>query len=507
MEKNKHTLGVKKNFLEKTAFLTPKIFKKPEITGKKNPLHLSYFGKISYTLPKIPLFLVEKWNPNQTFTRIRHGKRNFFLQDPEKKEICQNYLDPLYYKNESRHFFESFFKTKNKAKRVLLHAKKHLPKGLFICEGNFLFCQQFKYTIFRKHSIKFYLTGLFQRKWMYSKIYKHNTKIVSITCFYHKLKRYKKNYVAKSKKFTYFLENIKEKSVRSKAIFEVMFPCNNYFHRLQAYQNNSNPRNKNLLAPVDFLKITGKKYEPIGTRYLKMILAEEINNIYALRETFNKISFQESNKTKLVFQGNLKANFFLKFFVFELFEKIKKDKKNSLFFIGLIHRLFAVITRPIAGKTSNKNYYMHKKSQIFFEQIQWKEGQYGIEAKIGLYSNKKIDTKYKMSVFLIKKEEINILFNFTLEAVSKNIVHPNFYPYFYKIMNRLLNKFLDFPRGFYLEIACKCMEILKSNPLASTALFFFRVTLLKNRIDFFLHTTLTARLFFLIERAILFLAG
>jgi len=506
MDKNKPSKKTRKNFLEKTATLTCKFFKKSGPTEKKNQIYLAFFTNFFFTFTAIIFFLPEKGTRNQTYSRNRHEKRNFILHAPEKKETWKNYLDANYFKNESRHFFDTFYKRKFKAKRRLLRAKERLYKGLYVYGGNLLFCQYFKYKIFRTHSIKFYLTILFQRKLLYSKIYKHSTKISSRACFYHKLKKYKKNYVAKAKKFNYLIKNIQEKSVALKSNFIFMFPCNDKFERLMSYQTNSHPRKKIIPPAIDFLKITGKKYEPTGTRFLKNILAEEITNIHALRETFNKISLQESNKTNLLIQGIQKANFFLKFFVFELFEKIKKDIKNSLFFIGFINRLLLGIIRTNGGNAFEKKYFIHKKSKFFFDQMQWTEGQYGIESKISLYSNKQIDNKYKMSVFLIKKEELGILFNFNLEAMQKNIVCQNFYPHFYKITMHLLNKFFVFPRGFYLEIVCKSMEILKSNQNASTAKFFFRLTLLKHRFNFFLHTYLTARLFFLIERAFRFLA-
>jgi hypothetical protein len=506
MDKNKPSKNGKKNFLEKTVPLTRKFVKKTGTTEKKNQLYLAFFKIFFFTATAIIFFLPEKGARNQTYSRNRHEKRIFILHAPGKKETCKNYRDANYFKNESRHFFDSFFKRKFKAKRRLLRAKESLSKGLYAFGGNLLFCQNYNYKIFRTHNIKFYLTMLFQSKFLYSKIYKHNIEISSMRCFYHKLKKYKKNYVVNAKKFNYRMENIQEKSIALKSNFIFMFPCNDKFHRLMSYQINSHPRNKIIPPVLDFLKITGKKYEPTGTRFLKNILEEEMTNIHVLRETFNKISLQESTKTTLLTRGIPNTNFFLKFFVFELFEKIKKDIKNSLFFIGVIERLLTVIIRTNGGNAFAKKYFIDKKSKLFFDQMQWREGQYAIESKIYLYSNKKIDNKYKMSVFLIKKEELGIFFNFKLEALEKGIVPQNFYSHFYKIMMHLLNKFFVFPRGFYIEIACKCMEILKSNQMASTANFFFRLTLLKHRFNFFSHTHLNVRLFFLIERAYRFLA-
>jgi len=506
MDKNKPTKCAKKNFLEKTAFLTRKIFKKSMETEKKNQMYLSCFKIFFFSDAETLFFLTEKGYQKKTYTRNRYEKRNFFVHDSEIKETYKNFMASLYFKNESKHFFEKFPRLKNKDKRILVRAKEKMPQGFYIADGNFLFCQHFNHKFFRTHSIKFYLTMLFPRNSLYSKIYKHSTKNSSTACFYHKLKRYKTNYVANARKMNYFNEYIQEKFVRSKSESTFIFPCNDVFHRLMSYRKNRNPRHKIILAPIEFLKLTGKRNEPTGTQFLKAIFAEEMSNVHALRETFNKMSLHESTKNTLGIKGNLKAKFFLKFFVFELFEKIKKDKKNSLFFNGLINRLLVVIIRTNGGNALAKNKFIHKKSHLFFDQMHSKEGQYDIESKIWLYSNKKIDNKYKMSVILSKKEEFGILLNFSLEAIQKNIVRQNLYPHFYKIMMHILSKVFVFPRGFYLEIACKCMEILKLHQLVANATFFFRLYLLKKRIGFFLHTHLNARLFFLIERAILFLA-
>jgi predicted nucleic-acid-binding Zn-ribbon protein len=52
MDKNKPTKCAKKNFLEKTAFLTRKIFKKSMETEKKNQMYLSCFKIFFLVMPK-----------------------------------------------------------------------------------------------------------------------------------------------------------------------------------------------------------------------------------------------------------------------------------------------------------------------------------------------------------------------------------------------------------------------------------------------------------------------
>jgi len=479
-------------FIKKISFLTDNYVKLYKFGYKKiffsffcNLLICSFNKLFYYNQNNIVDFFIHEWSH---FNLLGSTIRKIFKNKTD--------LEMIYYKNESKDFYENFKRIKIEENKIILNMREKNIKISLSIKKNFVYCAKFSKKAYLTDNSIVCIFNLLKFNILFHLFYRLEKKKKNYSLFIKKKKFYKNNFTFYFRKITFVdLETSSDfigPSSRKKDYQQ--FPFSRKFREMISREACFIFKECYNLTIKEGDITKNLENVSIGSKLLHENIQEEYKNNKILRENFNKLSIDELSDTQIFFSRESKNFFYFKSVINEVYGRIKTNPKKTRDFVLLIKKINTTLKNPSIQLEHEKKLFLSKKFILILDRLKFIETHYEIESKIWLYSNKNVDLKHKSSIIVMKKEEMKSLIDLKIISIKEKLLEKDFLKQIEMLWNCVSSKKFFSPRGFYIELLFKTILVEK----------YFLIKLLKYSLICKFYTIpediLTARFVFFMEQ-------